>query len=115
MRINLHCPYEEKDQAKALGARWDGQKKVWYVVDPDDLQPFVRWLGKNALDQREHLPNKKHGVKKNRRGHGWPFVTIGKHYKDVAHPAGLLPWDEEDPPELIRLVRDIGLSQSATR
>lgn len=44
MRINLTTPFAEKDQVKALGARWDSQKKVWYIKDVDDLTPFKRWI-----------------------------------------------------------------------
>jgi len=42
----LDVPFKEKDQAKALGARWDGASKKWYV--PSDLESqldqFQRWL-----------------------------------------------------------------------
>lgn len=44
MRINLITPFAEKDAAKALGARWDSARKIWYVVDPQDLTPFMRWI-----------------------------------------------------------------------
>ena len=44
MRINLITPFAEKDAAKALGARWDSAKKCWYIVDVDDLTPFMRWI-----------------------------------------------------------------------
>ncbi len=44
MRINLATPFAEKDQAKALGARWDAARKVWYVEDVEDLTPFKRWI-----------------------------------------------------------------------
>lgn len=44
MRINLTTPFAEKDAAKALGARWDGSKKLWYIVDVTDLTPFLRWI-----------------------------------------------------------------------
>ncbi|MFN3436179.1 MAG: DUF5710 domain-containing protein [Acidovorax sp.] len=44
MRINLITPFAEKDAAKALGARWDSARKLWYVVDPQDLTPFMRWI-----------------------------------------------------------------------
>lgn len=118
MRINLQVTYSEKDQAKALGARWDAGKRAWYIVDPEDLKPFERWLGKYALDRREDLPNKKHGQRNFSRekqpAKNGPFVTIGKHYQDVPHPDGLLPWEDEDPPELIRLVRDIGYRPANT-
>ena len=44
MRINLVTPFAEKDEAKALGARWDAAKKCWYIVNVDDLTPFMRWI-----------------------------------------------------------------------
>jgi len=44
MRINLTTPFAEKDAVKALGARWDAAKKVWYIMDVADLSPFARWI-----------------------------------------------------------------------
>ncbi len=48
MRINLVTPFAEKDAVKALGAHWDGARKVWYVQDMDDLTPFLRWIPQAA-------------------------------------------------------------------
>lgn len=42
--IELEVPYQEKELAKALGARWDARRKVWYVIERDDLTPFAKWL-----------------------------------------------------------------------
>lgn len=47
MRVNLNVPYAEKDLAKALGARWDVAKRVWYVEDLPRLEPFLRWMPKH--------------------------------------------------------------------
>lgn len=47
MRTNLAVPFADKDQAKALGARWDPARKCWYVQDKD-LAPFARWLRDGA-------------------------------------------------------------------
>jgi hypothetical protein len=44
MRINLVTPFAEKDQVKALGARWDPTRKCWYIQDVKDLAPFARWV-----------------------------------------------------------------------
>ena len=44
MRIDLKVPFSEKDAVKALGARWDSAKKVWYIKDVADLNPFLQWL-----------------------------------------------------------------------
>ncbi len=48
MRINLVTPFAEKDAVKALGARWDAAKKIWYVIDVADLTPFLRWIPNSA-------------------------------------------------------------------
>jgi hypothetical protein len=37
MRINLVTPFAEKDAVKALGARRDATRKVWYIQDVADL------------------------------------------------------------------------------
>ena len=40
----LKCPYAEKDVAKMLGARWDNDKRQWFVPAGRDLAPFRRWI-----------------------------------------------------------------------
>jgi len=39
----LNVPFSQKDEAKALGARWNADKKKWYVPDGLDATPFSRW------------------------------------------------------------------------
>lgn len=43
-KVHLEVPFSEKDEAKALGARWDGSAKVWYVPEGLDTIAFERWL-----------------------------------------------------------------------
>ena len=31
-RVELNVPYENKDDAKNLGAKWDGDKRTWYTT-----------------------------------------------------------------------------------
>jgi antirestriction protein ArdC/phage/plasmid primase-like uncharacterized protein len=42
-RHYLNVPYSAKNDAKALGAKWDRRAKSWYVRDDADLKPFARW------------------------------------------------------------------------
>lgn len=35
VRVYFHIPYNEKDDAKALGCRWDPEIKKWYCIDSD--------------------------------------------------------------------------------
>jgi hypothetical protein len=46
--IMLKVPYAEKDEAKALGARWNKDSKLWYVPDGVEAAPFQRWLLKGV-------------------------------------------------------------------
>lgn len=43
-RVDLAVPFAEKDQAKALGARWDPDVKRWYVPAGVDADAFERWF-----------------------------------------------------------------------
>jgi putative DNA primase/helicase len=43
-RTYLAVPYAEKDDAKALGAKWDRQAKAWYVPAGMELEAFQPWL-----------------------------------------------------------------------
>ena len=40
----LNVPYNEKDEAKSLGAKWNGELKKWYVEKREDYVKFNKWL-----------------------------------------------------------------------
>ncbi len=42
--INLKVPFNEKDQAKSLGARWNAEAKLWYVPQGVEAAPFEKWV-----------------------------------------------------------------------
>lgn len=42
--IPLHVPFAEKDQAKALGARWKRMQRIWVAPAGSDLYQFKKWL-----------------------------------------------------------------------
>lgn len=39
----INVPYKEKNEAKALGAKWDSGHKTWYVPMGEDLNKFEKW------------------------------------------------------------------------
>ena len=39
----LNVPFAQKDEAKALGARWDAANKKWFVPADKDIALFARW------------------------------------------------------------------------
>ena len=53
----LTVPYAEKDEAKALGARWNPTKRRWYVPDGVSPAAFAKWTGKDGawLKARQQL------------------------------------------------------------
>lgn len=44
MRVDLKVPYHQKAEAKALGARWDVGRRIWYVENKENLVPFLKWM-----------------------------------------------------------------------
>ncbi len=44
-QVYLNVPYEQKDEAKALGARWDKEVKKWYFDGAiKDIAKFGKWI-----------------------------------------------------------------------
>lgn len=43
-RHYLFVPFEEKDEAKLLGARWDPKARSWWIPDYFAKELFSRWL-----------------------------------------------------------------------
>jgi len=42
-KIFLNVPFAQKDEAKALGAKWDPSKKKWYISSNLDILLFSQW------------------------------------------------------------------------
>ena len=60
--INLKVPFNEKDQAKSLGARWNAEAKIWYVPIGIDAAPFEKWLS-SASNSTPNIAAAKPAVK----------------------------------------------------
>ena len=43
-KTDLEVPYHQKALARALGARWDAERRLWYVAETADLARFSQWL-----------------------------------------------------------------------
>ena len=75
ININLKVPFNEKDQAKSLGARWNAEAKLWYVPQGVDTSPFEKWMSSapNPLPaQVSAKPTEKYMVQAN-AGANTPF------------------------------------------
>ncbi len=69
--INLKVPFSEKDQAKALGARWNAELKQWYVPQGVDSAPFEKWFANGAATSSVKVAAKP--VTQNALAHESPF------------------------------------------
>ena len=49
-RTYINVPYREKNEAKALGARWDRQEQSWFVPPGVDTAPFAKWAQQPAQE-----------------------------------------------------------------
>lgn len=49
-RTYLQVPFAEKEEAKALGARWDPEPKMWYVPAGCAIEAFSRWPRADPAD-----------------------------------------------------------------
>ena len=43
-RTYIDVPYKDKGIVKLLGARYDGEKKKWYIPQGVDLKLFSKWM-----------------------------------------------------------------------
>lgn len=51
MPTYINCPFKDKEIVKSLGARWDHQRKSWYVPDGCELSKFSKWLNESSTEQ----------------------------------------------------------------
>jgi hypothetical protein len=42
--VFLDVPYQDKDEAKRLGAKWSPAERKWCVSEGTRLELFARWL-----------------------------------------------------------------------
>lgn len=96
MRIDLRCPYAERQDAKLLGARWDAARKVWYIVDVEDLTPFMRWIpserqNPGKIQKGQNSP--KFRAKK-RAVSGMTFAITHSNAPQHSCDCDALPWED---------------------
>lgn len=47
--ILLDVPYDKRNEAKNLGAKWSPDYKKWYVEKREDYGKFIKWMGDDKL------------------------------------------------------------------
>ena len=96
MRINLATPFAEKDAVKALGARWDATKKLWYITDVADLAPFARWIPDLAAATQDSAVGSARTTTNTPKAQALQSMGVtNKSVVEVPHcGCGVLPWED---------------------
>lgn len=77
----LEVPFAQKDEAKALGAKWDPVKKKWFASGDMALALFTKWLPTSGIDEVLQRSAK-------------PKVKISQREKNVVQPVRTHPLDK---------------------
>lgn len=63
-KLPINVPFEEKDLAKELGARWDGVKKRWFIVKNFELCKVFKWFPVKEIKTIEYKVSDKDAVRR---------------------------------------------------
>nr|WP_248697806.1 zincin-like metallopeptidase domain-containing protein [Pseudomonas syringae] len=90
-RTYLNVPFKEKDQAKALGAKYDRQERSWYIPNGLDKELFSQWVNPPSVaatpeTQTQSPPVKAVPIPKALR----EYLAVPFGEKDAAKAAGAL-------------------------
>ena len=88
-KIYLNVPFAQKDEAKALGARWDAIQKKWFVTPDKDIALFAKWQAASAP-----RPKSSTSAIKSSSGKAVAGVKTRAAVEDfVAYNGDTPPWD----------------------
>jgi hypothetical protein len=62
MRTYLDVSFEEKDEAKSIGARWDPVERRWFIptyVPPEDFEKYDQWFSEDLWYPAPLCPKEK--------------------------------------------------------
>ncbi|MGZ5075491.1 MAG: DUF5710 domain-containing protein [Methylobacter sp.] len=86
----LNVPFAQKDEAKALGAKWDAIKKKWFVPADKDITLFAKWQAEVDASQSSGSIANSHSSAVTPAAGAKTYATI----KDfMAYNGDAPPWD----------------------
>jgi hypothetical protein len=84
--VLLNVPYAEKDDAKALGARWNPTRRRWYVPDGVAAEAFAKWIDGAAGEGAAPASSAPSGASRPGRIDSYQGKTVvGANYLELAH------------------------------
>lgn len=91
-RTYLDVPYKQKDEAKALGAKWDTGARSWYVPDGVDAAHFSKWLQQPA-EQKQQAETVEMKAPTQQQAGEKLFLAVPYGEREAAKAAGA-KWDK---------------------
>ncbi|MDD2661657.1 MAG: zincin-like metallopeptidase domain-containing protein, partial [Methylococcales bacterium] len=89
-RIDLNVPFKEKNEAKALGAKWDRVNTTWYVPSGVNPEPFAKWHVSAKLNVDNEVKTEPLAPTKTER----QYLAVPYEDRAFAKAAGAF-WDKE--------------------
>ncbi|EGI6181602.1 DUF1738 domain-containing protein [Salmonella enterica subsp. houtenae serovar 51:z4,z23:-] len=87
----IKVPYQERNEAKALGAKWDRSEQTWFVPAGVSLDKFTKWNGSEAAAAAQDAPPQKATTDRSAERQ-----ELAVPYKDRAEAkAAGAKWDKE--------------------
>lgn len=87
----INVPYKERNEAKALGAKWDRTEQTWFVPKGVSLDKFAKWVGGPTAENNSSVVSVKEVTPK-----VGERQNLAVPYKDRAEAkAAGAKWDKE--------------------
>lgn len=86
----INVPFKEKNEAKGLGAKWDGEQRSWYVPPGVDVNQFSKWATEGNDNQESVQANQQTQSKQVEQSRQYLAVPYGE--RAAAKAAGAA-WD----------------------
>lgn len=55
VQLYLNVPFADNVRARNLGAKWDGERRLWYVPHGEDILKFEAWWSPELKVATSHL------------------------------------------------------------
>lgn len=91
--VELQVPFTDKEEARRLGARWDRERKTWYIPEGLEHHAFEQWL---PAPQAPNIRAAGWSLAGSRR-ECWRCKEVSRVFA-LALPSGYEAWIVEDDP-----------------
>ena len=63
MKVMLNVSFADKEDAKRLGCKFSGADRRWYIEDPDNIEPFMKWMPSHLKAPHKTTPPRNNSLR----------------------------------------------------